>query len=148
MTNWTGSLNTTLVSIGKKRKGPDCSEPHAAFPRRRRLYETRWLRGGRLGVHADRNGRGGRLFRVERALSAEDAALVDDQRADDDVAKDLTGGQDLEAARGVHVALDAATDDHVAASDVAFDAATLADRQVAFRRQVTVHFAVEPDVGR
>jgi len=58
-------------------------------------------------------------------------ALVDDQRADDDVSKDLTGGQNLEAARGVHVALNAATDDHVAAGDVAFDAAALADRQVA-----------------
>src|SRR5258708_1565065 len=99
-------------------------------------------------MHADRNGRGSRLVRVDRALAAEDAALVDDQRTNDDVSKDLTGGQDLEPAGGVHVALNAATDDDVAAGDVALDPAALAHREVAFGCQVAVHLSVEPNVGR
>src|ERR1700704_3557375 len=82
------------------------------------------------------------------ALAAEDAPLVDDERADDDVTEHLAGGEDLEAPRGVHVALDAATDDHVATADIALDPAALADREVTFGGQVAIHFAVEPNVGR
>src|SRR6266478_5910511 len=98
-------------------------------------------------MHPDRDGGGSRLFRVDRALAAEDAALVDDQRPNDDVSKHLTGGEDLEPAGGVHVALNAATDDDVAAGDVALDPAALAHRQVTFGGQVAVHLSVESNVG-
>src|SRR6202022_3018931 len=85
---------------------------------------------------------------MDGALPAEDAALVDDQRADDDVAEHFAGGQDLEAAGRDHVALDRPTDYDIAPADIALDPAGLADREVAFGCQVAVHFAVEPDVGR
>src|SRR5438270_4320395 len=85
---------------------------------------------------------------MHRALSPKNAALVDDQRADHDVAEDLAAGEDLEAAGGADVTLDGAADHDVAAGDVTLDSAVLADRQVALGRQVTVHFAVEADVGR
>src|ERR1700716_1538278 len=85
---------------------------------------------------------------MDGALPSQDAALVDDQRADDDVAEHLAGGQDLQAARGVHVALDRPADHDITAADIALDPAVLADRQVTFGCQVAVHFAVEPDVGR
>src|ERR1700674_2868045 len=85
---------------------------------------------------------------MDGALPSEGAALSADQRADDDVAEYFAGGQDLEAARGVHVALDRPADDDIAPTDIALDPAVLADRQVTFGCQVAVHFAVEPDVGR
>src|SRR5205807_3340472 len=84
---------------------------------------------------------------MDGALPAEDTALVDDQRADDDVAEHFAGGEDLEAARGVHVALDRPADHDIATGDIALDPAVLADRQLPFGCQVAVHFAVEPDVG-
>src|SRR5438034_7129244 len=106
--------------------------------------------GGGASLHTDshRNGGGGRFLGMDGALAAEDAALVDDERTDDDVAEDFAGGQDLEATRGVHVALDRPADHDIAAGDVALDPAVLADRQVTFGCQVAVHFAVEPDIGR
>src|SRR5256885_7414107 len=85
---------------------------------------------------------------MDGALAAEDAPLVDDERADHDVAEHLAGGENLETPRGVHVALDAATDDHIATGDIAFNPAALADRQVTFGCQVAVHLSVEPNVGR
>src|SRR3979411_364210 len=84
---------------------------------------------------------------MDGALPSQDATLVDDQRTDDDVAEDFAGGQDLEAAGGVHVALDRPADHDIAPTDIALDPAVLADRQVTFGCQVAVHFAVEPDVG-
>src|SRR5256714_1133697 len=106
--------------------------------------------GGGAGLQANsyRNGGGRRFLGMDGALPAEDAALVDDQRTDDDVAEDFAGGEDLEAARGVHVALDRPADHDIAAADVALDPAVLADRQVTFGCQVAVHFAVEPVFGR
>src|SRR5438105_3443966 len=101
-----------------------------------------------FGTHPDGHGRSGRLFGVDRALAAQDATLIDDQRADDDVAEHLAGGEDLEAAGGVDIALDGAADHDVAAGDIAFDVAVLADGEVAFGRQVAEHFAIEADVGR
>src|ERR1700737_3921893 len=106
------------------------------------------LCGDGFGAHSDRDGGGGRLFRVHRALSPEDATFIDDQRADDDVAEHLAGGQNLQAAGGGGVALDAAADDPFAAADVALDPTVLPYRQVAFGRQVAEHLTVEPDVGR
>src|SRR2546430_7315696 len=88
--------------------------------------------GGGAGLHADsnRNGGGRRFLGMDGALPAEDAAFVDDQRADHDVTEDFAGGQDLQAARGVDVTLDRPADDDIAAADVALDPAVLADRQV------------------
>src|SRR5207244_10417454 len=90
--------------------------------------------GGGAGLHADsdRNGGGCRFLGMDGALAAEDAAFVDDQRTDDDVAEDFAGGQYLEAARGVHVALDHPADHDIAAADVALDPAVLTARQVSF----------------
>src|SRR6266851_4717027 len=85
---------------------------------------------------------------MDGALPAEDAALVDDQRTYDDVAEHFAGCQDLEAARGGHVALDGPADYDIAPGDVALDPSVLAHRQVTFSCQVAVHFAVESDVGR
>src|SRR6266849_7001632 len=84
---------------------------------------------------------------MDGALPTEDAALVDDQRTDDDIAEHFAGGKDLEAARGGHVALDSPADYDVAPGDIALDPSVLAHRQVTFGCQVAVHFAVEPDVG-
>src|ERR1700674_3986471 len=109
------------------------------------MNKTRRLRGDGLGAHTDRDRGRGRLFAVHSALPAEDAALVDDQRADHNVAEDFAGSKDLQAARGVHIALDTAADHDVAATDIAFDPTALADRQVTFGCQVAVHFAIEPD---
>src|SRR3989442_15957499 len=85
---------------------------------------------------------------MDGALPAEDAALVDDQRTDHDVAEHFAGGQDLEAARGVHVSLDRPADHDIAPADIALDPTVLAHRQVTFGSQDAVHFAVEEDVGR
>src|SRR6266849_8945369 len=84
---------------------------------------------------------------MDGALPTEDAALVDDQRTDHDVAEHFAGGQDLEAARGVHVALNRPADNDIAPADIALDPAVLADRQVTLGCQIAVHFTVEPNVG-
>src|SRR5260370_36605738 len=83
------------------------------------MNETRRLRGDGLGAHTDRDRGRGRLFAVHPALPAEDAALVDVQRADHDVAEDFTGGKDLKPPRGVFVTLVAASDEHVSTPDLA-----------------------------
>src|SRR3989454_8791390 len=83
---------------------------------------------------------------MDGALPAKDAALVDDQRADHDVAEHLAGRQDLQATRGADVALDRATDHDIAAADIAVDPTMLADRQVALSGQIAVHFAVETNI--
>src|SRR5256886_9940483 len=99
-----------------------------------------------LGANADGYHRGIRLFAMDGALASKDAAFVDDQRTDHDVAEDLPGREDLEATRGADVALDRATDYDIAAADIALDPTMLADRQVALSGQISVHFAVETDV--
>src|SRR5712691_2515741 len=106
--------------------------PKAQGPGRLRTLVNRMKpdrSGGGAGLHADshRNGGGRRFLGMDGALPAEDAALVDDERTDDDVAEDLAGCQDLEATRGVHVALDRPADHDIAAGDVALDPAVLAD---------------------
>src|SRR3989449_11590443 len=87
--------------------------------------------GGDFRANADRNDRGIRLFAMDGALPTKDAAFVDDQRTDHDVAEHLAGRQDLQATRGADVALDPATDHDNAAADIALAATTLADRQAA-----------------
>src|SRR5260370_29496920 len=108
------------------------------------MNETRRLRGDGLGAHTDRDRGRSRLFAVHPALPAEDAALVDDQRADHDVAEDFAGGKDLQATRGVHVALNAASDDAVSTADVALDPAPLSHSKAAFRLHITEHFTFNP----
>src|SRR3989441_2509481 len=112
------------------------------------MNETRRLSGGggHLCANADRDDRGIRLFAMDGALPSKDAAFVDDQRTDHDVAEHLAGRQDLQATRGADVALDRATDHDIAAADIALDATMLADRQVALGGQIAVHFAVETNV--
>src|SRR2546430_2276663 len=105
-------------------------------------------RGGRyLGPHAYGDDGRMRFLTVDSALASKNAAFIDDQRTDDDVAEDLSGGEDLEPAAGAHVALDAAAHHDVAAADIAFDPAMLTHREVAFRGQVAEHLTVEADVG-
>src|SRR5439155_2174237 len=99
-----------------------------------------------LGANADGYDRGIRLFAMDGALASKDAAFVDDQRTDHDVAEDFPGREDLQATRGADVALDRATDHDIAAADIALDPTMLADRQVALSGQISVHFAVETDV--
>src|SRR3989442_4462878 len=102
--------------------------------------------GGDFRANADRNDRGIRLFAMDGALASKDAAFVDDQRTDHDVAEDFPGREDLQATRGADVALDRATDHDIAAADIALDPTMLADRQVALSGQIAVHFAVETNV--
>src|SRR3989441_4922922 len=102
--------------------------------------------GDDLGANADGNHRGVRLLAMDGALPSKDAAFVDDQRTDHDVAEHLAGRQDLQATRGADVALDRATDHDIAAADIALDPTMLADRQVALSGQIAVHFAVETNI--
>src|SRR2546428_8851533 len=102
--------------------------------------------GDDLSANADGNDRGIRLFAMDGALASEDAALIDDQRTDHDVAEHFSGRQDLQATRGADIALNRATDHDIAAADIALDPTMLADRQVALSGQVAVHFAVETNV--
>src|SRR5947209_20146056 len=92
--------------------------------------------GDDLSANADGNDRGIRLFAMDGALASEDAALIDDQRTDDDVAERLSGRQDLQATRGADTALNRATDHDMAAADTALDHTTLAYRQLALSAQV------------
>src|SRR2546430_8985585 len=94
--------------------------------------------GDDLSANADGNDRGIRLFAMDGALASEDAALIDDQRTDHDVAEHLPGRQDLQATRGADIALNRATDHDIAAADIALDPTMLADRQVALSGQVAV----------
>src|SRR5207253_8349647 len=64
--------------------------------------------GSDLGADADSNDRGVRLFAMDGAFAPKDAALVDDQRTDHDIAEHLAGRQDFQATRGADVALDRA----------------------------------------
>src|SRR2546421_1469569 len=102
--------------------------------------------GDDLSANADGNDRGIRLFAMDGALASEDAALIDDQRTDHDVAEHFSGRQDLQATRGADIALNRATDHDIAAADIALDPTMLADRQVALSGQIAIHFAVEADV--
>src|SRR2546425_1934327 len=143
MMNRPGSLSTTtVVSIDQSKRARTTPDPDERM-------KPDGLGGG-ASLHANpyRNGGGRGFVGMDGALPAEDAPLVDDQRTDHDVAEHFAGGQDLEAARGVHVALDRPADHDIAPADIALDPAVLADRQVTFGSQVAVHFAVEADVGR
>src|SRR5438270_5101649 len=125
--NETGSLNTLSVSIGKTKR----PRLLGAFG----TNETRGLGGRRLRTHPDGHGGRRRLFRMDGALAAEDAPLVDDERADHDIAEHLAGSEDLEAPRGVHLVLDVSNDDHVVTDDVGFDLARVHERQATSGRQ-------------
>src|SRR5438045_8524683 len=83
---------------------------------------------------------------MDGALPSKDAAFVDDQRTDHDVAEHFAGRQDFQTTRGADVALDRATDHDIAPADIAFNPTMLADRQVALRGQISVHLAVETNV--
>src|SRR5207245_5149486 len=91
--------------------------------------------------------RGGLVIRVHGALPAQNAAFVDDQGANGDVAVDLAGGQELEPAGGLDIALDAAADHDVSGGDVALDAAMLAHGQVTVGADIAGHLTVKADVG-
>src|SRR5438876_3780780 len=134
MTKCIGSpLNSTTVSIGDNKKGPDGSRP-----RKRMKADGSGGGGGNLGANADGNHRGVRLLAMDGALPSKDAAFVDDQRTDHDVAEHFAGREDFQTTRGADVALDRATDHDIAPADIAFNPTMLADRQVALSGQFSV----------
>src|SRR2546430_1021778 len=98
-------MNSTTVSIGRDKKGPDGSRPAHEMK-----TDASGSDGDDLSANADGNDRGIRLFAMDGALASEDAALIDDQRTDHDVAEHFSGRQDLQATRGADIALNRATD--------------------------------------
>src|SRR5207302_11167285 len=85
---------------------------------------------------------------MDGALAPKDAALVDDQRTDHDIAEHLAGRQDFQATRGADVAPDRAADHDIAAADIALAPTMLAPRLAALSGQIAVHFAGAADVRR